>query len=83
MVRPPHGHPSRRHLHVGQDPLPGRPLPVVGAAGRFLGLFVISFVLIVICALLSMLVNDENPDFFEAMWWAMTRVADAGTMGDD
>ncbi|MBX7100947.1 MAG: NAD-binding protein, partial [Myxococcaceae bacterium] len=54
-----------------------------GAAGRFLGLFVISFVLIVICALLSMLVNDENPDFFEAMWWAMTRVADAGTMGDD
>ncbi len=56
---------------------------------RFLGLFGVSFVLVFICAVLARLVmpGSEDPtkpfDLFEALWWAMTRVADAGTMGDD
>ncbi len=54
---------------------------------RFVGLFALSFILVTVCALLAMLVMPAPPedpfDFFEAMWWAMTRVADAGTMGDD
>jgi ion channel POLLUX/CASTOR len=56
---------------------------------RFVGLFGLSFFLVFVCALLAMVVMpppekpDETFDLFEAMWWAMTRVADAGTMGDD
>lgn len=54
---------------------------------RFIGLFGVSFVLVSVCAVLAMLVSPSDAeyanDFFEAMWWAMTRVADAGTMGDD
>jgi Trk K+ transport system NAD-binding subunit len=56
---------------------------------RFLGLFGLSFLLVFICALLAVLVmpapdeGGEAFDLLEAMWWAMTRVADAGTMGDD
>ncbi len=54
---------------------------------RFVGLFVLSFLLVSVCALLAMLVMPSPPedpfDFFEALWWSMTRVADAGTMGDD
>src|SRR5687767_8204156 len=56
---------------------------------RFIGLFGLSFILISFCAGLAIAVmpRPENPeesfDFLEAMWWSMTRVADAGTMGDD
>ncbi len=56
---------------------------------RFVGLFGLSFVLVVGCAGLVWLVMPppEDPkdtfDFFEALWWALTRVADSGTMGDD
>lgn len=54
---------------------------------RFLGLFAISFVLVTFCAVLAKIVvtpdEGETFDFFEAMWFAMTRVADAGTMGGD
>lgn len=56
---------------------------------RFVGLFGLSFVLVFCCAVLAKLVmpppEDPNDtfDLFEALWWAMTRVADAGTMGDD
>ena len=54
---------------------------------RFMGLFVLSFILVTCCAVLARLAMPENPeepfDLLEAMWWAMTRVADAGTMGDD
>lgn len=54
---------------------------------RFLGLFALSFVLVTVCAVLAKLVvtpeEGETFDFFEAMWFAMTRVADAGTMGGD
>lgn len=56
---------------------------------RFIGLFVLSFVLVALCAGLAMLVMPQPEpdgttfDFLEAMWWSMTRVADAGTMGDD
>jgi Trk K+ transport system NAD-binding subunit len=56
---------------------------------RFVGLFGLSFILILICAVLAKIVmpapEDPNDSFdlFEALWWAMTRVADAGTMGDD
>ena len=54
---------------------------------RFLGLFALSFVLVTFCAVLAKLVvtpdEGETFDFFEAMWFAMTRVADAGTMGGD
>lgn len=56
---------------------------------RFVGLFGVSFILVLGCAVLAKLVMPapEDPgetfDLFEALWWAMTRVADAGTMGDD
>ncbi len=54
---------------------------------RFLGLFALSFLLITFCAVLAKIVvkpeEGETFDFFEAMWFAMTRVADAGTMGGD
>ncbi|MCU0696679.1 MAG: hypothetical protein MUC96_09135 [Myxococcaceae bacterium] len=56
---------------------------------RFVGLFGLSFILVFCCAVLAKLVmpppEDPNDtfDLFEALWWAMTRVADAGTMGDD
>ncbi len=52
---------------------------------RFIGLFGVSFILVVVCAVLAIVVGAKEPpfDLFEAMWWAMTRVADAGTMGDD
>lgn len=56
---------------------------------RFVGLFGLSFILVFICAVLAKVVmpppEDPNDtfDLFEALWWAMTRVADAGTMGDD
>jgi ion channel POLLUX/CASTOR len=54
---------------------------------RFIGLFGISFILIAIGATASMFVLPADPekphDFLEQMWWALTRVADAGTMGDD
>jgi ion channel POLLUX/CASTOR len=52
---------------------------------RFIGLFGLSFILIMICAAAAIAVGAKDApfDFFEAMWWAMTRVADAGTMGDD
>ncbi len=56
---------------------------------RFVGLFGLSFLLVLTCAALAKVVMPppEDPadtfDLFEAMWWAMTRVADAGTMGDD
>jgi len=55
---------------------------------RFVGLFGLSFILVSVCAGLAVLVMPPGEDgsrmeFLEAMWWAMTRVADAGTMGDD
>jgi len=56
---------------------------------RFVGLFGLSFILVFTCAVFAKLVMPppEDPgetfDLFEALWWAMTRVADAGTMGDD
>ncbi len=56
---------------------------------RFVGLFGLSFILVFTCAVFAKLVMPapEEPgetfDLFEALWWAMTRVADAGTMGDD
>ncbi|MFL5321482.1 MAG: TrkA-related ion transporter, partial [Myxococcaceae bacterium] len=54
---------------------------------RFVGLFAISFLLVFVCAVAAKLAMPANPDepfdLLEAMWWAMTRVADAGTMGDD
>lgn len=54
---------------------------------RFAGLFALSFLLVLLCAVLALLVKPVDPehpfDLFEALWWAMTRVADAGTMGDD
>ncbi len=56
---------------------------------RFVGLFGLSFLLVLVCAALAKLVMPapESPgehfDFFEAMWWAMTRVADSGTFSGD
>jgi ion channel POLLUX/CASTOR len=55
---------------------------------RFVGLFGLSFFLIALCAVLAKLLiptpeGEESKDLLEWMWWAMTRVADAGTMGDD
>lgn len=55
---------------------------------RFVGLFGLSFILVTCCAALAVVVMPPAEDgakfeFLEAMWWAMTRVADAGTMGDD
>lgn len=56
---------------------------------RFLGLFGLSFILVTICAVLAWVVMpppeeaDARFDLLEAMWWAMGRVLDAGTMSDD
>ncbi len=56
---------------------------------RFLALFILSFALILFTAVLAKMVmpapEDPNDSFDlgEALWWALTRVADAGTMGDD
>ena len=57
---------------------------------RFVGLFGLSLILVMTNATLVRLVmpqpegEDAKPfDFFEAMWWATGRVADAGTMGGD
>jgi ion channel POLLUX/CASTOR len=51
---------------------------------RFLGLFALSFTLILICGILAKLAGGpKDESLLEAMWWAMTRVLDAGTMGDD
>lgn len=55
---------------------------------RFVGLFGLSFLLVVLNAALAKLVHGPSEDgsefdFFEALWWATGRVADAGTMGDD
>ncbi|MFZ5443046.1 MAG: CASTOR/POLLUX-related putative ion channel [Myxococcota bacterium] len=54
---------------------------------RFVGLFGLSFILVTFNAVLVRLVKQpeegQDWDFLEAMWWALGRVADAGTMGDD
>ncbi len=56
---------------------------------RFLGLFVVSLLLVTFNATLALLAQPPageeggSFDFFEAMWWATGRVADAGTMGGD
>jgi ion channel POLLUX/CASTOR len=51
---------------------------------RFLGLFILSFILILICGGLAVAVEaPKERNLLEGMWWAMTRVLDAGTMGDD
>lgn len=54
---------------------------------RFVGLFALSFLLVVVGASLSMLAMPKDPekpfDFFEALWWSLTRVMDGGTMGGD
>jgi ion channel POLLUX/CASTOR len=51
---------------------------------RFLGLFILSFILILICGGLAVAVEaPKEKNLLEGMWWAMTRVLDAGTMGDD
>lgn len=59
----------------------------VGPIARVGGLFAVSFVLIVVWSVFARLAvtpdDGKSFDFFEAMWWTMTRVADAGTMGDD
>lgn len=58
-----------------------------GPSARFIGLFLISAGLVSICSLLILLVSPSesstSKDFFEALWWATMRVADAGTMSDD
>jgi hypothetical protein len=57
---------------------------------RFVGLFGLSFVLVFICAVLAKLVmprpegeDAASFDLLEALWWAMGRVLDAGTMSSD
>lgn len=55
---------------------------------RFVGLFALSFLLVTFNAVMVRLVaprgdEDAPGDFLEALWWALGRVADAGTMGDD
>lgn len=55
---------------------------------RFVGLFGLSFLLVVLNATFAKVVHGPSEDgsefdFFEALWWATGRVADAGTMGDD
>ena len=58
-----------------------------GAIARVAGLFGVSFLLIVVWSVFARLLvtppEGSDFDFLEAMWWTMTRVADAGTMGDD
>ncbi len=56
---------------------------------RFVGLFGLSLLLVAINATFVRLAmpppeaGKEAFDFFEALWWATGRVADAGTMGGD
>lgn len=54
---------------------------------RFVGLFVVSLLLVACSAWLAKVVSpgdsELHGDFLEAMWWAMMRVADAGSMADD
>lgn len=54
---------------------------------RFVGLFGLSFLLVSMNATLVRLAWPQEEgkefDFFEALWWATGRVADAGTMGGD
>ena len=56
---------------------------------RFVGLFGLSFILVLFNATLARAVmpppepGAEPFDFLESMWWALGRVADAGTMGGD
>lgn len=56
---------------------------------RFVGLFGLSFMLVTLNAIFARIAmppaaeGEEAFDFLEAMWWALGRVADAGTMGDD
>ncbi len=56
---------------------------------RFVGLFALSFLLVTLNAIfvrIAMPAPEEGKeafDFFEALWWATGRVADAGTMGGD
>lgn len=56
---------------------------------RFLGLFGLSALLVFLCAVLARLVmpQPEDPehrfDLLESLWWAMTRVLDAGTFSGD
>jgi hypothetical protein len=54
---------------------------------RFVGLFGLSFFLVAFAATLSVLVMPTDPEkpfnFFEGMWWSLTRVLDGGTMGGD
>ncbi len=54
---------------------------------RFMGLFVLSFLLVSMNAVFVRLAMPQEEgkefDFLEAMWWALGRVADAGTMGGD
>jgi len=56
---------------------------------RFVGLFGLSFLLVSLNAVFARIAmpapaeGEEAFDFLEAMWWALGRVADAGTMGDD
>jgi Trk K+ transport system NAD-binding subunit len=54
---------------------------------RFLGLFLISSILILFCSILIIVVSpseaDTSKDFLEAVWWATMRVIDAGNMAGD
>lgn len=58
-----------------------------GPWARFVGLFALSLIAVVVAAACAMLVAPAEAglqgDFLEAMWWAMTRVTDAGTMSGD
>lgn len=60
-----------------------------GPAARFVGLLVLSLVLVLVGAVLVLVVMPARPegtqrfDFLEALWWAMTRMLDAGTFTGD
>ncbi len=58
-----------------------------GPASRFIGLFVLAFLIVLGCGGLADLIapsgNELKGDLPEAMWWALLRVADAGSMGED
>jgi ion channel POLLUX/CASTOR len=58
-----------------------------GPIARVGGLFGVSFLLILVWSVFARLLvtppEGSDFDFLEAMWWTMTRIADAGTMGDD
>ena len=52
---------------------------------RFIGLLVLSIILITACALMALVVMPKGADgnefdFPEAVWWSMTRIFDAGTV---